>query len=45
MIAAGEVDPAKVLSQDESLTAAVEAYEAFDQRESGWIKVMLEPAK
>jgi hypothetical protein len=27
------------------LTSAIEAYKAFDQRQPGWIKVELKPAR
>lgn len=43
MTLAGRVDPAKVLTQDEPLTDAISAFKAFDQHQSGWIKVKLEP--
>ena len=32
------------LTQLEGVTDAVEAYEAFDRRQPGWLKVELEPA-
>ncbi|HZS10794.1 MAG TPA: hypothetical protein VFA38_01000, partial [Nitrospirales bacterium] len=38
------VRPSAILSQREPLTAVLEAYEAFDRREAGWMKVKLEPA-
>ncbi len=44
MVAAGVLDPTKILTQTEPVTDAVEAYEVFDRREPGWIKVELEPA-
>ena len=37
------VDPATVLTQTEPLADAIEAYKAFDLRESGWVKVELRP--
>lgn len=42
----GTVDPEKVLiqPQHEPLDSAIDAYKAFDQRQPGWIKVILEPA-
>ncbi|MFN2431873.1 MAG: zinc-dependent alcohol dehydrogenase [Gemmatimonadota bacterium] len=43
MVRSGTVDPEKVLTNVEPLTSALEAYEEFDQREAGWIKVVLEP--
>ncbi|HEX6472036.1 MAG TPA: zinc-dependent alcohol dehydrogenase [Streptosporangiaceae bacterium] len=42
-IATGDVDPTTVLTQQETLPSAIEAYEAFDRREPGWTKVVLEP--
>jgi threonine dehydrogenase-like Zn-dependent dehydrogenase len=35
------VDPAAVLTQVETVPEAVDAYEAFDRREEGWIKTAL----
>jgi threonine dehydrogenase-like Zn-dependent dehydrogenase len=37
------IDPAQVLTQTEPLVDAIEAYKAFDRRESGWVKVELKP--
>ncbi|MFC3833729.1 MULTISPECIES: zinc-dependent alcohol dehydrogenase [Deinococcus] len=42
-VAAGVVDPTKVITQHEHMDSAIEAYEAFDQRQPGWIKVELQP--
>ena len=44
LVATGAVDPTEILTNTEPLTGAIEAYEAFDRREPGWIKVELEPA-
>ncbi|WP_424950726.1 zinc-dependent alcohol dehydrogenase [Deinococcus sp.] len=44
LVAAGVVDPTRVLTKQEGLTDAIAAYEAFDQREPGWLKVELGPA-
>jgi len=44
MTAAGTVDPGRVLTQREPLSDAIAAFEAFDAREAGWIKVALNPA-
>jgi len=44
LVRTGGFDPSKVLTQQEPLTGAIEAYEAFDRREPGWIKVELRPA-
>lgn len=43
-VAAGKVDPLKVLSQVEPMTDVIAAYKAFDDRRSGWIKVELKPS-
>ncbi|MGH9866537.1 MAG: zinc-dependent alcohol dehydrogenase [Candidatus Polarisedimenticolia bacterium] len=39
LVRSGTVDPARVLTQTEPLSSAIEAYEAFDRRQEGWIKV------
>ena len=44
MVAAGVVDPVKVLTQMEPMQDAISAYKTFDEREPGWIKVELELA-
>jgi threonine dehydrogenase-like Zn-dependent dehydrogenase len=38
------IDPSKILTQREPLVSAIDAYKAFDERQPGWMKVMLEPA-
>ena len=38
------LDPTEILTQQEPMTGAIDAYEVFDRREPGWIKVELEPA-
>jgi threonine dehydrogenase-like Zn-dependent dehydrogenase len=44
MVRTGAVDPTAIVSRREPLTSAIEAYEAFDRRDEGWLKVKLEPA-
>jgi threonine dehydrogenase-like Zn-dependent dehydrogenase len=44
LVRRGTIDPAKILTQVEPLTSAIEAYKAFDTRRPGWIKVKLETA-
>lgn len=45
LVAAGLVDPSRVLTQEAGLsTGAVEAYQHFDRREEGWIKTILDPS-
>jgi threonine dehydrogenase-like Zn-dependent dehydrogenase len=43
LVEAGMIDPAGILTQSEPLADAIEAYKAFDRRESGWVKVELRP--
>jgi threonine dehydrogenase-like Zn-dependent dehydrogenase len=43
LVASGVIDPADILTQTEPLADAIEAYKAFDRRESGWVKVELKP--
>jgi threonine dehydrogenase-like Zn-dependent dehydrogenase len=45
LVATGVIDPLEVLTQAEPLQGAIEAYEAFDRREPGWIKVELQPGR
>jgi threonine dehydrogenase-like Zn-dependent dehydrogenase len=39
----GEVDPSNIMTNEEPLSSAINAYESFDKKEEGWIKVMLTP--
>ena len=43
LVTSGAVDPTAILSHKISFGSALEAYEKFDQREEGWIKVELRP--
>ena len=43
MVQGGAIDPLQILTQLGPLTSAIDAYKAFDQRQSGWIKVELVP--
>ncbi|MGP0175133.1 zinc-dependent alcohol dehydrogenase [Pseudomonas sp. NCHU5208] len=45
MVQAGRIDPAKILTQVKPMSDAIEAFKAFDRRDSGWIKVELQPAR
>jgi threonine dehydrogenase-like Zn-dependent dehydrogenase len=45
LVASGAVEPDQVLTNRGSLVGAIEAYEAFDARASGWTKVELTPAE
>jgi threonine dehydrogenase-like Zn-dependent dehydrogenase len=44
LAATGALDPTEILTNIEPITDAIEAYETFDRREPGWIKVELNPA-
>lgn len=44
-VTAGAIDPGRILTQLEPITNVVEAYEAFDRRESGWLKVEIAPQR
>jgi threonine dehydrogenase-like Zn-dependent dehydrogenase len=44
LIQNGIFDPAKLLTQVEPLANIIDAYKAFDRRESGWVKVELKPS-
>jgi len=44
LVASGQVDPEHILTQDAPMHDAIEAFEHFDRREDGWVKVELEPA-
>lgn len=39
----GVIDPAAMLTQVDPIGNAIEAFETFDRREPGWLKVKLEP--
>lgn len=43
LVRSGQIDPVAIISKQEPLTSAVEAYKAFDRRQSGWLKVELQP--
>jgi|TARA_R100000501_G_scaffold17256_1_gene31935 threonine dehydrogenase-like Zn-dependent dehydrogenase len=45
LVRAGVIDPVSLLTQTDELTDAVKAYETFDQRKPGWLKVELEPTE
>jgi threonine dehydrogenase-like Zn-dependent dehydrogenase len=42
LVRSGMVDPAAILTKVEPITNVIAAYEAFDQRQPGWMKVKLE---
>lgn len=43
LVRSGVIDPLEILTQVEPMQGAIQAYEAFDQRQPGWIKVELDP--
>jgi threonine dehydrogenase-like Zn-dependent dehydrogenase len=43
LVQSGVLDPTKILTRTEPLQSVIGAYEAFDRREPGWIKVELKP--
>jgi threonine dehydrogenase-like Zn-dependent dehydrogenase len=44
MVQTGQIDPQDILTQQEPLTSAIDAYKAFDLRNPGWVKVELQPS-
>ncbi|WP_240928185.1 hypothetical protein [Thalassoroseus pseudoceratinae] len=38
------VRPTLIPTHDEPMTSAIDAYQTFDDRQTGWMKVMLEPS-
>lgn len=44
LVRSGVVDPTKLITRQEQMMSAIEAYEAFDRRRPGWLKVELQPA-
>jgi threonine dehydrogenase-like Zn-dependent dehydrogenase len=42
LVRAGAVRPSEIITQREPLTSAIEAFEAFDRRDPGWVKVRLD---
>lgn len=44
LVKTGVIDPSQVLTQREPLTSALDAYEAFEERQPGWMKVKLDLA-
>lgn len=43
LVATGVVDPLRILTEQEPLSNAIDAYRAFDTRQPGWVKVELHP--
>jgi threonine dehydrogenase-like Zn-dependent dehydrogenase len=45
LVASGAFDPAQVLTKVEPVTDAIAAYEEFDRRQPGWLKVALDTGR
>ncbi len=45
LVRSGVIRPEEFLTQVQPITSAVDAYQAFDQHQAGWIKVKLDPAQ
>ena len=45
LVRTGAIDPSKLITQHEPIESAIDAYKAFDTRQSGWMKVKLEQAE
>ena len=45
LVVSGAIDPAQILTQIKPMSDAIAAFEAFDRRESGWVKVELHPQR
>ncbi len=42
-VRSGRIDPTRIITQEHGMHTAVDAYEAFDRRAEGWVKVELQP--
>ncbi len=42
LVRTGVVDPGQILTQHEPISSAIKAYEAFEERQPGWLKVKLD---
>ena len=43
IVQSGTLDPSRILTQSQPIGSVIDAYEHFDQRDEGWIKVMVRP--
>lgn len=43
LVRSGVIDPSVILTHIEEMDSAISAYQAFDKRQAGWIKVKLQP--
>jgi threonine dehydrogenase-like Zn-dependent dehydrogenase len=44
LVRTGAIDPAEILSQEKPIASVIDAYQQFDRRETGWLKVAIQPA-
>jgi threonine dehydrogenase-like Zn-dependent dehydrogenase len=44
LVRTGAIDPTTVITQVEDMPTVLQAYETFDQRQSGWTKAVIAPA-
>jgi threonine dehydrogenase-like Zn-dependent dehydrogenase len=42
MVAGGTIDPSSIVTRQEPITDAIEAYRVFDEQQPGWTKIALE---
>jgi threonine dehydrogenase-like Zn-dependent dehydrogenase len=45
LVLSRRIDPAKIITQVKPMSDAIAAFEAFDRRDSGWVKVELHPQR
>jgi threonine dehydrogenase-like Zn-dependent dehydrogenase len=45
LVRAGAIRPSQIITQHKPLASAIEAFEAFDRREPGWVKIKLEVSR
>jgi threonine dehydrogenase-like Zn-dependent dehydrogenase len=45
LVRSGVIHPEEFLTEVQPITAAVDAYHAFDRHQAGWVKVKLDPAQ
>lgn len=45
LVVSRAIDPAQILTQVKPISDAIAAFEAFDRRDSGWVKVELHPQR
>ena len=43
IVSAGSVKPERVITQEQPIASALDAYRMFDQKKAGWLKVQLRP--